>query len=242
MSAYFIMKADRILFHTDCEPHGQWWQEAKQIPVLELLYRQAPVYIFNQKLNAFLPEHAADVARLEILQELGGVYLDTDVVVVNSLETLRHYEFVIGQPASYILNNGMMVATKNSRFLRLFYESYQNYNGICFTCNSGIQPLRLAIKRTDLIHIEQSRILEWNHHQLFFGKYPWWKNRFTVHVWMRAYRERWLSYEFNASNIRQLDTAYGEICRFIYYGSKDIITSNTVVPRLELLRKRKTLE
>ncbi|XP_070569797.1 uncharacterized protein [Ptychodera flava] len=232
LSAFYVMKADRIMFHTDCEPDSRWWKEAKNIPVLEVIPRLRKTKIHNSTLNIDLPEHAADVVRLEILLEIGGVYLDTDVVVVNSLEPLRHYEFVIGQPAAHIFNNGMIVATKNSTFLKMFYDSYKSYDGDCFTCNSGQRPFQLSRQNPELVHVEQSSVVEWNHVNLFFGKYKWWENRYTIQVWIRAYFETWSDEKFTADNVRELDTSYGEIARYIYYGTKDFVTESNALSRM----------
>ncbi|XP_077989301.1 uncharacterized protein LOC144443632 [Glandiceps talaboti] len=232
LSAYYIMKADRIMFHTDCEPNGRWWNEVKTIPVLEIRYRKRDARVFNSTLNRDFPEHSADIARLEILLEMGGVYLDTDVVVVGSLDPLRHYEFVIGQPAGYIFNNGVIIATNTSVFLRKFYESYVDYYGDCYACNSGKIPLKLANEYSDFVHVEHEKVVEWNHEILFFGKYPWFENRYTVQVWIRAYLGRWPDKLFTDENIRDMDTALGEIYRYIYFGSRECVPRSKSIPKL----------
>ena len=42
-------------------------------------------------------EHKADVARLQIQQEVGGIYLDTDVVFLKSVDELRKYKMVLAE-------------------------------------------------------------------------------------------------------------------------------------------------
>ena len=42
-------------------------------------------------------EHQSDVARLQILLHVGGIYLDDDVITVRSLNELRHNEMVLGE-------------------------------------------------------------------------------------------------------------------------------------------------
>ena len=46
----------------------------------------------------------SDVARLEILMEVGGIYLDTDSVVVKPLDTfLQTKTMVLGEESDYDL-------------------------------------------------------------------------------------------------------------------------------------------
>ena len=42
-------------------------------------------------------EHKTDVARLELMLEVGGIYLDTDSVIVRSLDGLRRYNVTLGE-------------------------------------------------------------------------------------------------------------------------------------------------
>lgn len=64
-----------------------------QVP-LTIVYRQPPMYVHNQKLGNM--HHRGDIAKLEVLIEYGGIYLDYDVVVVNSLNPLRQYDATLG--------------------------------------------------------------------------------------------------------------------------------------------------
>jgi len=45
--------------------------------------------------------HRGDVAKLDILLEHGGIYLDYDVIVINSLDPLRRYDATLGKPPTY---------------------------------------------------------------------------------------------------------------------------------------------
>jgi Glycosyltransferase sugar-binding region containing DXD motif len=65
-----------------------------QVP-LKIMHRQPPKYVFGQKISHVF--HQGDVAKLEILLEYGGIYLDYDVIVVNSLDPLRQYSATYGE-------------------------------------------------------------------------------------------------------------------------------------------------
>ena len=80
-SAYVHIRPDAILFHCNHEPVGQWWKLARRtIRTLRIVKLRPRSEIFG---NAIVrPEHKSDVARIEILLDQGGIYLDTDVIAL----------------------------------------------------------------------------------------------------------------------------------------------------------------
>jgi len=42
-------------------------------------------------------EHKADVVRLQLMLEVGGMYMDTDSVILKSLDKFRNEELTLGQ-------------------------------------------------------------------------------------------------------------------------------------------------
>jgi len=65
-----------------------------QVP-LRIVYCEPPRYVHSQAIYGFY--HQSDVAKLRILLDHGGIYLDTDVIVVNSLDPLRRYDATLGK-------------------------------------------------------------------------------------------------------------------------------------------------
>ena len=66
-----------------------------QVP-LRIVHRDPPAYIHGQRIDGVY--HRGDVAKLEILLQHGGIYLDYDVIVVNSLDPLRCFDAALGEP------------------------------------------------------------------------------------------------------------------------------------------------
>ncbi|XP_077868807.1 uncharacterized protein LOC144359489 [Saccoglossus kowalevskii] len=220
LSAHRIMKAEKILFHTNNEPYGEYWEEAKRtIEVLEVIYRDPPKSVFQLSLGSSFNQHSSDVARLEILLEYGGIYMDLDVIVVSSLEPLRHYDFVMGREAPGTLNNCVLIAKKDSLFLKLFYAGYISIARFCWRCDSFLYPNALAVQYPGLIHIDQRVwVTTTMREAIFHGHLDWSSDYATIHTFMRD-NTRYESLDFNPENIKTLNSTFGEMARHVYYGN-----------------------
>lgn len=82
-AAHDVQKPERILIHTNAEPAGNPnWERIR--PYVEIVPVEAP-----ETCNGFALEHVqyqADVLRLEILRDQGGVYLDTDMLLLKPIK------------------------------------------------------------------------------------------------------------------------------------------------------------
>ena len=69
-----------------------------QVP-LNIVHREPPTQVHGQNISRVF--HRADVAKFQILLEYGGIYLDYDVIVVNSLDPVRCHDATLGKPLTY---------------------------------------------------------------------------------------------------------------------------------------------
>ncbi|KAL3191476.1 hypothetical protein MRX96_059850 [Rhipicephalus microplus] len=83
---------------------------------------------------------------------MGGIYLDADVFVVQPLRRFLHYEATVTWPHGYTFGNMIMISHKNSRILRLFMDTYREFNGSLWDYNSAFLPSERFIKRAHLFH------------------------------------------------------------------------------------------
>ena len=106
--------------------------------------------------------------RMEALRDYGGMYLDTDVITLRSLDPLRIHDFSIGfdnvvhpdqsSPDSRRCNNGVLLSVPNATFLRLWSNQYNTFNPSQFGHHSSVVPFQLAVQYPDLVHVEMSRL------------------------------------------------------------------------------------
>ena len=75
-----------------------------------------------------------DVVRLYALVNYGGIYMDTDVEVIKSLDELLEYEAVSGFESEQRISTGIMASTKGHE---LFDELLNDYEGVHFIRPDG---------------------------------------------------------------------------------------------------------
>ncbi|CAG2172657.1 unnamed protein product, partial [Oppiella nova] len=153
-------RPDLIYIHCDCtELSGDNWHRVQAIANwtgtrLTVRPIEMPTQVFGRNLSErWLLWHASDVTRIQVLREFGGIYLDRDVYVIKSLNEFFKYEMTIDFQSKNELGSQVLIAHKNSRFLRLFYESFIDYDPNQWYTNIGIRPvLNIINKQPHLIH------------------------------------------------------------------------------------------
>jgi len=168
-TAWKINRPDRILFHYAFEPEGEWWGKAK--PYLTLNKIEVPTEIFGNPVVNYA--HRADIVRLRMLRDYGGIYLDLDVLCINPFVPLLQDEFVMGIQQNAGLCNAVILSKRNAPFLSNWLESYRNFDGRIYAYHSVELPYRLATENPALCRIVQKDLFFYPvfndpvHHYLF---------------------------------------------------------------------------
>jgi len=132
-------------------------------------------------------EHQADVARLQILLEVGGIYLDEDTYVLKSMDELRVHEMVLGEEVYYALGNGIILASNNSWFLHRWYFEYQNFNDSKWSESSCYAPWSLWKFFPKTITVIKGKMLRpnWEEVELIYKRLWNWRESYTIHLYAR---------------------------------------------------------
>lgn len=111
------------------------------------------VYEWNEKTydinkNSFVREaykkqnwaFLSDYIRLDILYNLGGIYIDTDVLLIKKLDdNLLDTDVIIGFQFDCLLGTHFIGTKPKSLFIKLFLDKYNNYKeGEQFIVNNHI--------------------------------------------------------------------------------------------------------
>ncbi|XP_070554334.1 uncharacterized protein [Ptychodera flava] len=223
-SALHIQKAEKIMFHTDATPTGVWWEKAKKIAgsKLNVTRLEQPTEVFGRALPKV--HYRSDVARLQVLLQYGGIFIEEDTLIVRSLDAIRHFPFTMGLDV-YGLNNGVMLAEKGAEFLRYYYDSYHFFNDAEDHFNSAMEPYRIGNDHPDSLNIEEIRLTRPDWTDWFDMGRLWRENGKRDWSHMLCVQLKWINHDktYQPEDILQMDTTFGEIARFVYFGSKDTI-------------------
>lgn len=106
----------------------------------------------------------SDYARLKVLYDYGGIYMDTDVEVVKSLDDLLQYNWFSGFESEERLPTGTMGADWNSKVIKIFLDDYKNRH---FVKNDGTFDLTTNVEVMTKILKEKYKVQLNNTRQIF---------------------------------------------------------------------------
>ena len=227
LSAYKILKPDRILIHLNMEPTGDYWQRIKVLPAVEIVHEEIPDSILGEKVkNSDFFTAASNIGRIISLLETGGIYLDFDVLIVQTFDELRLYPCTIGLETSNRVCGGIIICSKESPFLFLWANTYlDDFKPDEWAYNTGLKPGQLANRFPSLVHIENTRLNRPNYLDeeiiKIWGNDTWnWRENYAVHTWYRKGQKFRMNLfkeatEPNEDNIWKMNNTFAEICRYI---------------------------
>ncbi len=223
-----IQRPDAIYFHYAFEPAGIWWERAR--PYLKLNRITPPSNIFGVEL--IHPAHRADVVRLQVLLESGGIYVDSDVLSLRSFEPLRNHPCVLGEQGidgSEGLCNAVILARRNARFLRRWLDGYDPKQSLWHGFRSkGWDPYwdEMSVKYPAFLAKLYPHELHTVGPRTFF--WPNWRtadlkklyeadgepdpSSYCVHLWESQAFDKYLQ-DLNENTIRTRDTRFHRIAR-----------------------------
>ncbi|CAC5384493.1 unnamed protein product [Mytilus coruscus] len=218
LSASRFLKPCLILVHGDRLPFGTYWEYLLTlVPNIMHVQRSPPEDVFGKPLGNI--EHKADIGRIQALQKFGGIYIDTDEIILSSLDPVRKYPFTLSRAVDWNLSNGLILAEKNATFLKIWHSEYKTYNKSQWGYHSTIVPYLLSKKYPDLIHVENKTFVRpsWQQLPLLFEKNFNWSENYGIHLYIRFYK---FTHDFN--DIKYLNTTIGSVARHVLYGSKEL--------------------
>lgn len=157
-----------------------------------------------------------------LMTEYGGIYLDMDVLVIKSFDTLRQYPCTVGLQGKSVCG-GIIVCSPSSPFLLLWQNYYlDDFRVGDWGYNSGTVPTRLVRRYPDLVHVEKTSLNYpgWGDVQRMIlgdGHYDH-SNNYAIHLFIRKWPHLAVlkySKKVNESEIPYWSNTYGAIVRSI---------------------------
>jgi hypothetical protein len=166
-----VNKPDAVVFHCQHEPWGEYWDRIR--PQLTVVPVKPDPFVAsfryrNSDIDRLRYAHLADVARLEIMAEHGGIYADMDTLFVSPLpDSFFANSFILGQEnaswsaaareAGGSLCNAWMMGEPGAPFAREWLaRTYDSFDG-SWSAHSTLLPFQLSQEHPEWIHVEPSR-------------------------------------------------------------------------------------
>ncbi|XP_021344386.1 uncharacterized protein LOC110444323 [Mizuhopecten yessoensis] len=217
-SAHIIQQPCAILIHGDTPISGPLWRRlGTAVPNLIRVRKAPPSDVFGIPID--LIEHKADVARLEAVRDFGGIYMDTDEILLRNLNPLRKYDFTLSHAFDYNLSNGLIMSARNASFVNIWYSQYSTYDPTLWGHHSTIVPYQLSQQYPHLIHVENNSFVnpDYDHVDMIFNGNFNWNNNYAIHLFIRKY-----DLEHNFTDVRHLNTTIGAVSRHVLFSCKEL--------------------
>ncbi|ELT89561.1 hypothetical protein CAPTEDRAFT_212320 [Capitella teleta] len=225
LSAEKYLKPDIIYFHTDFEPVGEYWEQAKRnLTKLQVVHRKPTTCLFGEPIkNPVWGTSQSNVDRLVVLMEYGGIYLDLDVLIVQSFDPLRKYPCTLGLESPVKICGSIIISAPDSVFVKLWVEHFIfDYQIWTWAYNTGRVPTDLARRYPNLVHMEEDRLEKPNGDEIekIWGNEHFdWRHNYAVHLLWRTWKSHnlFIVEEPDFNFIKTDNSSFSQMARRILY-------------------------
>lgn len=162
--AVLLQQPSRIYIYNDKPPiNNEWWDKLCELDstILSIITITAPRIINSHYIKT--PQHLADVMRICILYEYGGIYLDTDLLLLKRIPIETYTQVTMCQESDRKLWNGFIAAPAMSPFMDRWLYEYELKYGTplvgCWWAGASVEtPMRLYRQTPDKVMILNKEI------------------------------------------------------------------------------------
>jgi hypothetical protein len=184
-----------------------------------------PTHIFGNELCCVA--HKADILRLEILNQIGGIYLDIDTITVKSFDELLDNKCVMARESIEGIVDGLcnavILAQPQTKFINVWYDSYRTFRSRgqnpnlpndYYVEHSVWKPLEIAKTIPDEITILPMQSFfypDWRDESLhkLFNERLIFKDAYVHHLWeSKCYN---ILNAFNEYNYKDKNCSYSDM-------------------------------
>lgn len=151
-------KPETVAFWIDKKPErNEWWDLIE--PLVDVRHKKMDKTF--RGIDVPWPQYRSDITRLEILRDFGGIYMDTDVIVLRSLDRFMTGVFNIAEePSGVTLSNAFMAARPFDAFTYGWLDKIPEAMQSSQWANSGVVvPWELVKTNKFTVNIVESELL-----------------------------------------------------------------------------------
>lgn len=146
-----VQKPDRILFWTNAPPETiNYWDDIKDL--VDVMPTGIPTSFRGVEIK--WPQYAADVMRLQILLAHGGIYMDTDMLLLKPLHEHMSDKLVVSweNPRETSISNALIMSPANNQFIKEWLDLMPGALGSTTWAFGGVLAPTMLSARPDLEH------------------------------------------------------------------------------------------
>lgn len=223
-SAVMVNRPDAVTVWYAHEPQGRWWKMACELVERRVIPEFSSLLDIPREHYA----HRADLARLQILFDHGGIYLDLDTICVQPFGDLRRFPCVMGWEdiEKRHLCNAIILAEPQAAFVGLMLDAQKDFRpGMWGEISIG-RSGQLANQHPQLVHTLEREAFYWPSWQP--GGYELLTHRsdiefpqaFCHHLWEHAHWDRGLG-TVTVAELRSGESALSRIAERFLDGVTD---------------------
>ncbi|XP_035824771.1 uncharacterized protein LOC101856087 isoform X2 [Aplysia californica] len=206
-----------ILLHGDVLPAGPYWEMIAPYATRFVHVVRHPQTHINGKQIEHV-QNMADIARLRILLEFGGIYLDTDSVLLQPLDVFRTATFAVSRESTQdTMSNAVMIASPNNTFARVWLGEYASYDGSSWGSHSVVRLTELAGRRPDLVQGMGPIFIRYGYKEvdrLYEKECRLGTDDFGIHLYRKKYPEH-----ADLEYIKRARSTFARISRYVLFGN-----------------------
>lgn len=134
----------------------------------------------------------SDICRLQVLYNEGGIYLDTDMLVLRNFDDLLMEDFFLGEEKDGLVNAAIVGSIKNNPLISSFLDKYKQLN---FDYEA---PLNIPTFLTSYLDRDKAKVYS----KEYFYPLPFTERgkdfsefvndeSYTVHLWNHSWKNEW---------------------------------------------------
>ena len=127
------------------------------------------------------------------------------------------------------ISNGVILTEKYSPFLCLFGHNYYDFDPKLWRTNSVLATKRIYDIFPHLVHLEKTEAFfnpKYADRAMLIGGHIDWSENYVMHIWRGSIGGTIPKYP---NDIRKMNNTLGEVMRYVYFGSKELVGSSAVI-------------
>ena len=211
-----VSKPCLLILHGNVEHTGPLWNT--MLPLAKnvvRVHKEPTTHIKGRKIRNV--QNMADIGRIELLIEYGGIYLDSDMIITRKLDLFRSVQFAANKEGGDgSLSNGILIAVPGQELLKIWLDSWDTYDGVSWTSHSTWGITKLARKYPHLISYLGPVFIKFGYHEQWtqlYKKTCSLHDAYAGHIYDTAFPRA-----TDVITIKKMNSTFGRMARFVLFG------------------------